>query len=132
MGGPNDEPDHRNEATERPLSSRLAADQFYKALSAAHRRRLLYYLGTTEESTVEELASVLSGWEVTMTGKMYTAADRSAIHVELLHNHLPRLADADLIDYDVEAGTVRLAPLHPRVTEIIRQSVEAEQLAGPE
>jgi DNA-binding transcriptional ArsR family regulator len=132
MGGPKDESDYRTQETERPLSSRLAADRFYNALSESHRRRLLYYLGGTEESTVEELASVLSGWEATMTGTMHTAEDRSAIHIQLLHNHLPRLADADLIDYDVDAGTVQLAPLHPRVTEIIRQSVEAEQLAGSE
>lgn len=132
MGEPRDDPDRRNRAAEEPLPSRLATDQFYSALSASHRRRLLYYLSNAEESTVEELASVLSGWEVTRTGTMHTAADRSAIHIQLHHNHLPRLADAGLVDYDADAGTVRLAPLDPRVTEIIRQSVEAERLVGSE
>jgi hypothetical protein len=58
---------------------------------------------------------------------MYTSANRSAIFLQLLHNHLPRLADAGLIDYDSNSGTVQLESLHPQVTSIIRRSVEAEQ-----
>lgn len=110
------------------LSPRLAEDQFYQALASTQRRRLLYCLVENGENTVGDLASVLSGWEVTATGTMYTQSDRSAIVLQLLHNHLPRLDDADLIAYDADAKTVQLEPLHPRVREIIRQSVEAEQL----
>ncbi|WP_235271431.1 ArsR family transcriptional regulator [Halorubrum saccharovorum] len=80
-----------------------------------------------EERTVEELSSVLSGWEVTATGTMHTSADRSAIRLQLLHNHLPQLADAGLIAYDSDCDAVRLESLHPRVTRVIRQSVEAER-----
>jgi DNA-binding transcriptional ArsR family regulator len=114
------------------LTPRLAEDQFYRALASPHRRRLLYYLSENGESTVEDLTSVLSGWEATTTGTMHTSSDRSEILSQLLHNHLPRLADARLIDYDAHAGTVQLEPLHPRTTEVIRQSVQAEQLVDSE
>lgn len=110
------------------LTSRLAEDQFYRALASVHRRRLLYHLLENGESTVEELSSVLSGWELTPGEKMSTPTDRSAIRLRLLHNHLPRLVDADLIAYDADAGIVQLESVHPRVMEVIRQSVEAEQL----
>ena len=58
---------------------------------------------------------------------MYESADRSVIHLQLIHNHLPRLADADLIDYDRDTDAVQLLSLHPRVTDIIQLSIKAEQ-----
>lgn len=127
MVGPEDTPNKRDRAKAKDLPPRLGDDQFYSALAAPHRRRLLFYLLEAEESTVEELTSVLSGWEITPSGTMQTAADRSEIRLQLLHNHLPRLDDSGLIAYDSDAGTVQLASLEPRVTEIIEQSVEAEQ-----
>lgn len=124
-----DPPEHRSAGE---LPPRLAEDQFYRALTSSHRRRLLYHLLVNGESTVEELASVLSGWEVTSRGSMYTEADRSAILLGLQHNHLPQLADADLIAYDADTGTAQLESIRPRVMEIIRQSVEAEPLDARE
>lgn len=132
MNGSKHGPDQRNHVDAEDLTPRLAESQFYQALTSPHRRRLLFYLLENKESTVEELASVLSGWEATTTGTMQTSADRSAIRFQLLHNHLPRLADAGLIEYDAQAGTVQREPLHRRVTAIIRQSVEAERLADSE
>ncbi|EMA64611.1 DUF7344 domain-containing protein [Halorubrum lipolyticum] len=108
----------------------MADDRFYRALASSHRRRLLYYLLDHEETTVEELASVLSGWEATTAGTMYETEDRSALRLRLLHSHLPQLAETGLITYDSNAGTVRLEPLHPRVTHVIQQSVEAERPEG--
>ncbi|WP_114578386.1 ArsR family transcriptional regulator [Saliphagus sp. LR7] len=106
---------------------RLAEDQFYVALAALERRRLLYYLLAEQESSVEELATVLSGWNTTTTGTMHTAADWSEHRINLVHNHLPRLAEAGLIDYDPQGGAVQLVSLHPHIADIVRQSIEAEQ-----
>ena len=118
---------HNNQVAEEDSPPRLAEDQFYRALAALQRRRLLYYLLAEKESTVEELATVLSGWKATTTGTMQTSAGRLELRLSLVHNHLPRLAEAGLIDYDPDDGSVQLASLHPRVTNIIRQSVEVEQ-----
>lgn len=112
---------------ERDPPPRVAEDQFYQALASSQRRRLLYYLLSEEESTVEELATVLSEWEATTTGTMNTADQRSGLRLTLVHSHLPILAEADLIDYDSDAGSVEIASLHHWVEAIIQQSVEAEQ-----
>lgn len=127
MGGPGESPRQHDRVARDDLPPRLAEDPFYRALASSRRRRLLYCLLETEERTVEELASVLSGWEATTAGTLYTAADRRAIRLQLLHNHLPQLEDAGLIEYDPDSGTVRLRSLHPRPKSIIRQSVEAER-----
>ncbi len=119
---------HReNKVQTEELPRRVAEDQFYRTLANLQRRRLLYYLLAEEESTVEELATVLSGWEATTTETMQTHADRSAIRLTLIHNHLPQLVEASLVEYDSDDGTVRMVSLHSRVREIIRQSVDAER-----
>lgn len=126
MGGSEEDPHRASQPAAGDPPLRLAEDQFYQALASSHRRRLLYYLLETTESTVDELASVLSGWEVTATGTMHRQADRLKRRIELVHIHLPRLADAGLIQYDPATGSVQLEPLHHRVAAVIRQSVAAE------
>ncbi len=126
MDGSGGDPDQRNQRTAGDVPPRLAEDQFYRALASRHRRHVLSYLLEAKEGTAEELATVLSGRKATTTGTMQTPADRSELLLELEHNHLPRLVDAGLIDYESHTGSVRLEPLHPRVEDIIRQSVEAE------
>jgi hypothetical protein len=108
-------------------SPRLADDQFYRALASHERRRVLYYLLEETDSTVEGLATVLSGWEATTTGTMQTPENRSRHLIRLKHNHLPRLADAGLIEYTPQTGAVRLDSPHPQVAAIIRQSIRAGQ-----
>lgn len=127
MGELGEDPAQRAQATEEGVAPRFAEDQFYQALAATPRRRLLYSLVEDEESTVEELAAILGDWEVTKTETTHTPADRTEIRLQLLHNHLPRLAEAGLIEYDRDTGTVQLDSLHPQTTDLIRQSVEAEQ-----
>ena len=128
MDEPERDPNHRNQPKEeKDLPPQLAEDQFYRALASHHRRRVLSYLLEENNSNVEELATVLSGWKATTIGTMQTPADRSEHRIELYHNHLPRLADAGLIDYDPQTGSVQLDSLHPQVANIIRQSVRAEQ-----
>jgi len=131
MGEPENDVRHQNYGVLGDTPTRLADDQFYQVLASSHRRRLLYYLLENEESTLSELTSVLSGWELTPAKPMQTSADRSEIRLYLRHNHLPRLDDADLVEYDGETGTVRLESLHPQVRDIIKQSVQAEQRTAP-
>lgn len=100
-------------------------DQFYRALTSHHRRRVLYYLLEENNSNVEELATVLCGWEATTTETMQAPADRRDLRIRLSHIHLPRLADAGLIDYESQAGSVQFDSLHPQAADIIRQSVRA-------
>ncbi|MCY4733008.1 hypothetical protein KY092_21000 [Natronomonas gomsonensis] len=108
------------------LPPRLAEDEFYRALASSKRRRLLSYLLETTDSTVDELASVLSGWEATATGTMRTQRDRLNRRIELIHVHLPLLANTGLIEYDPATGSVELESISPPVADIIRQSINAE------
>lgn len=106
---------------------RLSDDQFYRALCSTQRRRLLYYLLDEEASSVGTIATVLTGWDTTETGAVMAPEDRRRHLIALKHNHLPRLAEADLIAYDPQNETVSIESLDPFVREIIRRSVESER-----
>ncbi|RLM56853.1 ArsR family transcriptional regulator [Halobellus sp. Atlit-31R] len=107
----------------------MADDDFYRALASGRRRRLLAILFDDSESTVDELANVLTGWETTEAGTMATLDDRDRIAVELRHVHLPVLDDVGLVTYDTQTGAVRLDDVDDVVSGLISRSIEAERLS---
>ncbi|MFW5911105.1 MAG: DUF7344 domain-containing protein [Halolamina sp.] len=107
-------------------SSRQFGRQFYRALASTERRRLLQYLLDGEERTVDEIATVLVGWEVSESGTIGGPEDRNRTLLGLHHVHLPMLDDAGLVAYDRDRGTVRIEPLDPTTVELVDRGVERE------
>lgn len=95
--------------------SRLVDSEFYRALAATERRRLLQVLLDGEEYAVDEVADVLR-----------EDAD-TRFRLKLRHIHLPLLDKAGLISYDHERRTVELRSLDPFIEDLIRWSVDPEQ-----
>lgn len=117
-----DPPDERGRGEVSPL---LAEDEFYLALAARTRRRVLGYLLERDRATVDELAEVLSGWETT-PGAPVASDTYPQYHIALHHIHLPHLADVGLVTYDRQEGHVSPANLDDPIGEIVRWSLEAE------
>jgi DNA-binding transcriptional ArsR family regulator len=80
---------------ERPA---LSAGEVFALLSDGRRRRVLQFLEDRERATVEDLADAIADG----TGPY----ERSRLAGSLVHVHLPRLSDADVVDYDADAGVV--------------------------
>lgn len=118
-------------AQRRDAPPRLADDQFYRALASTQRRRALSFLLEETESTVDELAAALAGWDAAASGTMATPDDHETIAIRLVHAHLPLLAEAGLVDYGPDRETVRIEPLDDGVADLIRRSVEAEESTNP-
>ncbi|MBX0322849.1 hypothetical protein EGH21_07370 [Halomicroarcula sp. F13] len=101
-------------------------DELFKALANEKRRRLLAIL--TEESTasLDDLTDVLVGWEATDSGP--AGPDEWAkMKIELVHAHVPLLADTGLVDYDESTDEVRLASLSDPVCDLLRFATEYER-----
>ena len=85
-------------------TSTLSESRVY-ALLARRRRRLIVRILQDFETPIaaSELAEILADCEYER------ATDRHYRHVRssLYHNHLPRLDDAGVVDYDRECETVR-------------------------
>lgn len=105
----------------------LADDRLYRSIAARPRRRLLYYLLDTGETTVRELAEVLVGWDATEAGELATTEDYERMVASLKHSHLPALADAALVTYDAVEGAVRVGEIPDSVRNLLERSIAAEQ-----
>lgn len=92
-------------------------DGYLTCLANRHRRFLLYHLGNRERTSVDELASALAT-------EFYGPADRrsrgpDAVATELRHNHLPKLAELSVVDYDPRSGTVVVRELPPELEALL-------------
>jgi len=102
-------------------------DVLFQALATTMRRRMLWYVLANAETTTDELADVLAGWESTTAG-VVGPSEREEIRIELHHVHLPLLVAADLIEYDSEAETIEVAAMPEPVREIIRHARQYDDI----
>ena len=91
-------------------------------LTHPRRRTLLTHLNDGEQRTIETLVTQISETEETAGAEddQYSTAsaeNREQIHVSLVHNHLPRLADNDCVEYDAVTGTVQLTDVGKSLVE---------------
>lgn len=85
----------------------LSQNRVFDLLSNARRRFVLHYLNQ-QEGPIElrELADEVARWE---TGsESLTRKQRKRVYVSLYQTHIPRLADAGVVDYDPDTGLVEL------------------------
>lgn len=100
----------------------FASDEFYRALTAAPRRRILFHLLEHEQSTIEELADLLYGWEL----RTDEHSTYDGVRAQLYHTHLPRLAASDLVAFDSETGHVECLDVPEAVRILVHKSIAAE------
>ncbi|WP_123533973.1 DUF7344 domain-containing protein [Halosimplex salinum] len=82
------------------------ATRVFRALSDADRRFLVAVLAERSgETALEELATELAAWR----GDGDDGTSVETTHATLYHTHVPKLADAGVLDHDRERGVVRLA-----------------------
>ena len=99
-----------------PDTASLAPDKVFEILSSRRRRMVLFYLRKHgDTATVNDLAEQVAAWENDTDIEELTSQERKRVYVSLYQTHLPKLADTDLIDYDVDDGIVTLTD---RATEI--------------
>lgn len=85
-------------------------DNLFTALSDPRRRYVLYFLQTAETTvSVEELSRELVAWDAQRPAPERSGDERESIEMSLIHHHLPQMAQAGLITYDVTERTVTLA-----------------------
>lgn len=81
----------------------IETDRINSLLASSRRRCVLSMLADGDEVTVEKLARTIAARERNGT---FDDDRRDRVVVSLVHNHLPRLADHGVVDYDRQDGTV--------------------------
>lgn len=81
-------------------------DAVYRLLSDERRRHLLSLLLDAEYATVEGLSRSLAAREEGTTPRAVSEAAIDRVGISLVHDHLPRLADHGLCEFDARNGDV--------------------------
>lgn len=98
----------------------------YEVLRNPRRLRLLEVLGSHDRRlSLEELTSELVARNAPRASNGQARHD---IRVSLVHNHLPRLAEYDIVDWDIDRGAelVDSFPVEPTELATLLESCEAE------
>jgi hypothetical protein len=95
-------------------------DELFELLSHKYRRYILLTLATPDDRTDEPVEMTL-----------FAGNDEPDIlRIELRHNHLPKLDDAGLVDWDPEAETLAHGPRFEAVEPFLELIDEQEQFPG--
>lgn len=88
----------------------LTTDEELRILSRSRRRHAIAYLEAADGAvTTEKLATELAALSANKRPADVTGDERRRVLIELHHNHLPRLHDHGLVEYDPGGGTVGMA-----------------------
>lgn len=108
-------------------------DLVFGLLSSGRRRRLLYRLDGARVVTVEELAAHVAAEDLGVPVAEVGDEHRERVEAELLANHLPRLEDAGVLEYDRRSGDVvpadRIDDLRPYLERAREQELTDGQPA---
>lgn len=101
---PEDESENRTERNER-----LSKSEIFELLSAERRQEVLKYLDNNDgRADLGELAEHVAGLECGCDPGQLSSQQRKRAYVGLYQCHLPKMADAGVIDYDSNRGTIAL------------------------
>ena len=85
-------------------------DELFEVLSDSRRRVLFHSLQAADMPiSVEELTTELVAWEAQRPVSDRSGDERDTIEISLVHNHLPKMAEAGFVRYDDTQRTVTLA-----------------------
>ncbi len=92
----------RTEQSDRELQQTL-----FEVLSNQRRRFAVYAMSGTQEVSLGSLAEQIAAWENEQPVDAVSSAERKRVYTALQQSHLPKLAEAGLIEYDDRAGVIR-------------------------
>ncbi|MFC7231863.1 hypothetical protein ACFQMM_11430 [Saliphagus sp. GCM10025308] len=111
----------------------LTADVILELLANRRRRYLLYALrGRTEPIELSKLAEEVAGWEHDVHPDEVAKNEYKSVYVSSVQCHVPKLADAGVVDHDEDNHTVILADnfeqLEPYLRVVIKDEPENSRL----
>ena len=111
----------------------LSADTILELLANRRRRYLLYALrGRDDPIELSALAEQIAGWEQDVPPEEVAKNEYKSVYVSSVQCHVPKLADAGVVDHDEENHTVILGEnfeqLEPYLRVVVRDEPENSTL----
>lgn len=103
-------------------------DEVFQLLSKERRRFVLYYLDEQcGPVPVSELAEKIQEWETDSTPEKFPDENYQNITLTLKHQHLPRAAKMEYVEYDADKSTIQLTGTPASVSVILSVAEFIEQ-----
>jgi len=94
-------------ATGGPLEE-MTKSQIFDVLRNERRRYLLHYMKTADgEVELGDLATRIAAWEHGTDVDHVPSDQRKSVYTTLQQTHLPKMDDAEILEYDSDRGIVR-------------------------
>ncbi|WP_458204681.1 DUF7344 domain-containing protein [Haladaptatus sp. NG-SE-30] len=92
-----------------PGVSRPSFDDIFELLSERRRRFAIHHLSEIPDgvATLSDLVEQVVAWETETSPNDVPDDYRRRVEASLHHTHLPKLADANIIDYDTRSESIR-------------------------
>lgn len=104
----------------------ISLDELFTLLSSSRRRHVVELLDEQGgEAMFRELTDAVARRE---TGEPVRYDQRKRVYVSLRQSHLPRLADAGVVEYDRDRGTIRATPLFETVLRPLESVAEGHEI----
>ncbi|WP_224332839.1 DUF7344 domain-containing protein [Haloprofundus halobius] len=127
-GGNTDEFDEFPDSVRADEAGAFPLDAVFRVLENPRRRYVLYHLQTCRyPATLSEVAEQVAMWETRQDLDDISEETLGQIHADLHHSHLPKLADADIVDYDADANVVTMAECTRPLDEFLEFTRQYEQ-----
>jgi hypothetical protein len=85
----------------------LSKSEIFDLLRNKRRRYLLHYMKQAEKAELGDLATRIAAWEYGEAVETVSSDQRKRVYTTLQQTHLPRMNEADIVDYDADRGVVR-------------------------
>ncbi|MCU4753008.1 hypothetical protein OB919_13650 [Halobacteria archaeon AArc-curdl1] len=97
----------------------LRMDSEFAVLSHPRRRYLLYTLTENPTWTLRDLATKVAAWELDIHEETVKSKQRDQVYVSLMHAHVPRLVDHDVITFDRESEIISKAQFADQILKVL-------------
>ncbi|ARS89425.1 DUF7344 domain-containing protein [Natrarchaeobaculum aegyptiacum] len=105
----------------------LSADTILELLANRRRRYLLYALrGREDPIELSTLAEQIAGWEHDVPPDEVAKNEYKSVYVSSVQCHVPKLADAGVVDHDEDNHTVVLGDNFDQLEPYLRVVVQDE------
>ncbi|WP_458208302.1 DUF7344 domain-containing protein [Haladaptatus sp. NG-SE-30] len=112
-------------------SQALSRDVAFEILTNARRRYALTYLRSQADAvSIGELAEAVAAWEHDTTTDLVSSKERKSVYTSLYQTHLPKMADAGVVEYDRQRGIVELADTADELDDYLAPTKETLNWSG--
>lgn len=108
----------------------LSDDKMFHLLQNERRRQVIRYLSDVEGTvSMRDIAEQVAAWEHDTSVQALKSDERQRVYIPLYQNHLPKLDEEGVIEYNQSRGTVKRTELADQLEQYL--DTQSEEVDAP-